>query len=215
MTAETDHVPHPRSVNTSGGAALVAMITSIAAALYFGVGALQLDSFTCWSDRVSDSFELRPGTSGMWKVTWEPDNGRDPLRPIWLIPPPFMENSEAYGGADVLVRVDPADAVAPEFSGVRVEEWLSVSTFSPSDLRGSVPIDPRRVQRIEYRVDRVQPTFEGTRVQLFVPGNPDSEHPDWAPFFLGASVSVALLGVLPSFFWYRRSRSRRDEQPAA
>jgi hypothetical protein len=65
-----------------------------------------------------------------------------------------------------------------------------------------------RVHRIDYRVVSVEPALAGMQTRLFVPGSPDSEHPELAPFFAWAAAFVGLLGFLPCFVWFKNACSR-------
>jgi hypothetical protein len=185
------------TVNSPESIALVAMILSGACVLYCLVAACRLSSFTCWPDRQSAEFELRAGVTGTWVTAWEEQSGRDRLRPIWLEPRPWRENGEGFG-AEVEVNVEPPEAVSAPPATTHPSAWIPVS---------GVIIDPPRVHRIDYRVLSVDPALAGTRTRVFVPGSPDSEHPEMAPFFAWAAVWIGLLGFFPSYVWFRKARS--------
>ncbi len=174
--------------------------------LLTGKAAWNLYSFASWPHRESDEFELREGTTGSWSCTWEPDSGKERARDLWLFPRPRLTERGDYG-VEILVRVEPPEAVISPRPGAGLPTWNSMTSRSG----GGVVVDPPLVRCIHYRVAHVDPELAGTRTRLFVRGNPESVHPEFAPFFLGLSLFGAVVGVLPSFLWYRRGRSRARE----
>jgi hypothetical protein len=176
----------------------LAVVFGLTAAL-FAWPAIDMATTSSWPDQSSPPFALAPGSHGAWSPSVEATSGSDRARPLVL----WHEATRGHDleAIDLVVRVEPVTALM-EYSrrAADADGWVRFAVDSSVALGIAEPAD---VRRIEWRVGNVSPVIASADWTFYIPGSPDSEHPELWPFLalISGACAAASIGLAA---WARR-----------
>jgi hypothetical protein len=146
----------------------------------------------------SSPFSLQDGVRGAWDLdwpAWAESKGSPVLFAIGL---PF-DTGEQRSSAEVLLRVEPSDAVTVgKARSVDAEGWFEAS--ASTNWNSVAALSPTRARRVEYRVVR-SGAADNPNVQLVIKGSNDGDELESLTFHAFVRDVLALLIAVPLLTW--------------